>query len=135
MPLAIEPLRSEGRDNTVEIITQTKIIECRILDKTNVFEDYCSIQENASVIHQEIITAGTLIHTTDTMPVLAHSTRVLGVTGHPDGTVVWWEDGKKPTVLYNHSSQISSIRQLPNTVAVATVSGHIFLVSFRCLIY
>ena len=125
MPIGLETL---DNDETVVIITQTKIIECRIPE----LREYCLLQEHAAKLKQEVITAGTLIHTSNTMPHLVKPARdyvnTIGVTGHPDGTLCSWEEGKVPTKLAEYHSQISSIKQLPSEVAVATVSGHIFLV-------
>ncbi len=122
-------MRGGEQDNTLEIVTQKKIIEMRTINNRFGFDDYCVIDAQRATLNQELISAGTLIHTTEAMPRLSQMFNLLGVTGHPDGTLVYWKDGRTPTVLANYDHAIVSIQQLVSDMAVATASGQIYIVS------
>jgi len=55
---------------------------------------------------------------------------ILGVTGHPDGSLICWTEGKNPLVVSNYDAQITSIKALTDDFAISTASGQIFLVFF-----
>ena len=129
LPLEIQARRNEF-DNVTVIVMQTKIMEMNIRNDYPQLEEYCRIEDKQKELKQEIITAGTLIHTNETMVKLSSKMNILGVTGHPDGTVVYWTEGRIPAILGNYLYQVSSIKPLADPIGIATVSGHIYLVSF-----
>ena len=129
LPLEIQPRHIE-EDNVIVIVTQTKIYEMKIIEELAHFEGFCNIINYRADIKQEELTAGTVIRTNQSMPKLSYKMNTLGVTGHRDGTVICWNEGKTPNIVANYQTQISCIRPLADYFAIANTLGYIFLVIF-----
>lgn len=125
LPLEIRPRRNE-EDNAIEIVTKTKLLSMTFAGATPKFQEYCNTQPNHPQF--KAITAGMLIHTNEGRVRVWGKMEVLGVTGHPDGSVVYWSEGKIPTVQGNYKSRITNIEPLTDCFAVSTMAGHIYIV-------
>ena len=128
LPLEIRPRNNEG-NNVIEIITKTKLIEMTIVNDIPQFKDYCSLEGNE--LGLESITTGAMFYINEGALKVASKVSVLGITGHPDGTVVYWAEGKTPTVQGNYQSLITNIEPLADSFIVSTVAGQIYMVTLQ----
>lgn len=127
LPLEIQARHIE-EDNVTVIVTQTKIYEMTIVDSLTHFEEFCNVANHRTELKQEALTAGAVIRTNESMPKLSYRVTTLGLTGHSDGTLVYWNEGKSPVIAANYQAQITCIKPAADYFAIATATGCVFLV-------
>jgi hypothetical protein len=125
IPLEIRPRNNEG-SNIIDIITKTKLIEISIVNDIPQFKEYCCLEGNE--LGLKIITTGAMLYISEETLKVASKRSVLAITGHPNGTVVYWAEGKTPTVQGNYQSLITNIEPLADSFVVSTVAGQIYMV-------